>query len=192
MRSLLRTVPNQLTATRLALIPVLWILAFYRLPFYIGIGTIISFITDVLDGFFARKLNQVSDIGSKFDSYVDHLLLPSALIWLWLFVPKVYIENILACVLAIALYFSSMLLGVIKFKRFANLHLYSSKASSVVMYLFVSDSLILERYSHTLFYIAAIMFIVSLTERLALQLLFTEVDEHMGSIFLVWRHRKLS
>jgi phosphatidylglycerophosphate synthase len=76
MRNHLKTIPNQLTAARLIMIPVLWVFAWLKLPVYIGVGMILSFITDALDGYVARKLNQVSDFGSKFDSFVDNLLLP--------------------------------------------------------------------------------------------------------------------
>lgn len=127
----------------------MWVLAWLKLPVYIGIGVFTSFVTDVLDGHIARRLNQVSEFGGKFDSLTDNLLLPSALVWLWLFRPEIYRDNTLIFALAITVYFSYLLLGGIKFKRFANLHLYSSKAASVPMYLFVSHALIFDHlYLH--------------------------------------------
>ena len=189
IKKLLSTPPNQITAVRFALIPVLWTLAILKMPFYLGIGTFISFATDVLDGFVARRLGQASEIGSKIDSLADHLLLPSALIWLWLFVPEVYTENAWVCGFAITLYFAAMFVGWIKFRRFANLHLDETKAAAVAMYTFASYTLLLQQYSHLLFYLAVIMFILSSVERMAVLLLFSNVDEHMGSILLAWRRR---
>ncbi len=190
MRNLLKTVPNQLTAARLILIPVMWLLAWLKLPVVIGIGTFACFVTDVLDGYIARRLHQVSELGGKFDSLTDNLLLPSALVWMWLFRPEIYTENTLVCALAISLYFASLLLGAVKFRRFANLHLYSSKAASVVMYLFISHALVVDHYSRVLFTIAAAMFLVSSSETFLLQLVCSQVDEHMGSLLLVWQRRK--
>ena len=190
MRNLLKTVPNQMTAARLVLIPVMWVLVWFKLPVYIGIGVFLSFMTDVLDGLIARKLNQVSEFGGKFDSLADNLLLPSALVWLWLFQPAIYAENFLICAIAITLYFASLFLGAIKFKRFANLHLYASKAASVAMYLFASYSLIMDRYNQAFFYVAAIMFLISCTDNLLLQLVCNEINDHMGSVLLVWQQRK--
>jgi phosphatidylglycerophosphate synthase len=192
MLKFLSTIPNQLTAARLVLVVVMWVLAWWKLPVYIGIGTFVSFITDVLDGYVARKLNQVSELGSQFDSLVDHFLLPSALYWLWLFSPKIFIENTMICLLAVVLYVSSMLLGIIKFRRIANLHLYSSKASAVVMYLFFSYTLITGVYNSLFFYLTAFLFILALIERLALQLLFSQVNEQMGSVLVAWRHKPLN
>jgi CDP-diacylglycerol--glycerol-3-phosphate 3-phosphatidyltransferase len=173
------------------MIPVLWVFAWLKLPVYIGIGMILSFITDALDGYVARKLNQVSDFGSKFDSFVDNLLLPSALVWLWLFRPEIYQENLIVGSIAIIVYFSSLFVGIVKFRLFANLHLQFSRVASVFMYLFMSHALIANDYSPILFYIALGGFLISSLETLLLQLICSEVNEHMGSILLVLKNRKL-
>jgi CDP-diacylglycerol--glycerol-3-phosphate 3-phosphatidyltransferase len=189
MRNLLKTVPNQLTAARLALIPVMWILAALSLPFYIGVGILVCFLTDVLDGYIARRLGQTSEWGSQFDSIADNLLSPSGLVWIWLFRPEIYRENLAICAIAIFLFFASLLVGAVKFKRFANLHLYSSKAAAVVMFPFLGISLMMAGYSRPLFYLAAAMFIVSSAEALLLQLLFSRVNERMGSVVLALQRR---
>lgn len=186
----LKTIPNQLTAARLVLIPVMWVLAFLKMPVPIGIGLALSFITDALDGYIARKLNQVSEFGSKFDSLADNLLLPSALVWLWLFRPEVYREHLVIGIFAILLYFSSLFLGLIKFHRFANLHLKLSRVTAVFLYLFMSHALIAPAYSPVLFYTALVLFIISSTETFLLQIICPEVNEHMGSLLLVLKNRK--
>ncbi len=189
MPNLLKTIPNQLTAARLVLIPVMWILAALNLSFYVGVGILVCFVTDVLDGYIARRLGQTSEWGSQFDSIADNLLLPSALAWIWLIRPEIFRENLALSAIAIVLFFASLLVGLVKFKRFANLHLYSSKAAAVVMYLFLGISLMLPGYSHLLFYVAAAAFIVSSAEALLLQLLFSHVNERMGSVLLALQRR---
>jgi cardiolipin synthase (CMP-forming) len=188
MRDHLKTVPNQLTAARLVLLPILWALAFLGMSVLVGIGLIFSFVTDVLDGYLARRLGQVSDFGSKFDSLVDNLLIPSALVWVWLLRPEVYRDHILMVLMAIVLYFSSLLIGIVKFRRFANLHLQSKRLGSVLMYLFVAHTLMADHYNVVLFYLALIVFLISSVEGLALQLICSRVDEHMGSILFILKH----
>jgi cardiolipin synthase len=190
MRDLIKTVPNQLTTGRLVAIPVMWVLAWFKLPVYIGIGVLLAFGTDILDGYLARKLNQVSSIGAKLDSLADNLLIMSALIWLWLFKPTVYRENALICMVALTLYFSSILLGIIKFKRFANLHLYSSKIASIPMALFAGQTLIVDHYNPFFFYLTIGIFLISCIDTLTIQLISAEVNESMGSTLLVWQQRK--
>lgn len=185
----MKLLPNQLTAARIALLPILWIFAFLKLPVVLGIGLIISFATDVLDGYAARRLGQVSAFGSKFDSLADNLLIPSGLVWLWMLKPEVYRDHGLIWIISITLYFASLLVGALKFRRFANLHLHSKRYGSVLMYLFASHAFIADQYSLLLFYLAMGMFVISSTEGLLLQLICSHVDEHMGSILFVLRRR---
>ena len=81
----LTTLPNSLTLARVALIPVL-IVAFY-LPFSWGqrvaaVIFMIASITDWLDGYFARKLEQMSSFGAFLDPVADKLLVASSLLLL--------------------------------------------------------------------------------------------------------------
>lgn len=68
------TIPNFLSFFRLILIP--FIVIFYAVKkwYYLAVGTVIlSGITDVADGYIARKFNMVSDFGKMFDPIADKL-----------------------------------------------------------------------------------------------------------------------
>jgi hypothetical protein len=104
--------------------------------------------------------------------------------------PEVYTDHIAGCILAVALYLASTLIGVVKFHRFANLHLESARYGSVIWYLFIAHTLISGQYSPFLFYLALGTFILSSLEEVVLLLISDEVDEHMRSIFVVWRRRR--
>ena len=68
------TIPNFLSFFRLILIP--FIVIFYAIKkwYYLAVGTVIlSGITDVADGYIARKFNMVSDFGKMFDPIADKL-----------------------------------------------------------------------------------------------------------------------
>jgi len=189
MRELLRTVPNQITAARLVLILILWVLAWKQKPLYVAIGILAALISDVLDGVMARRLHQVSAAGSKFDSLADNILLPSCVVWLYMLRPQVFLDHPVLMGSAVALYAAAMLVGLVRFKRFANLHLYSSKIASVPLYIFMMHTLIVERYTPVLLYTAAGLFIVSSIERLLILCTSTDVTENIGSVLLIWRRR---
>ncbi|MBF8286029.1 MAG: CDP-alcohol phosphatidyltransferase [Anaerolineales bacterium] len=190
MREYLKTIPNLLTALRLLLLPVLWGLALLKWPVPLAIGMIISFLTDTLDGFIARRFNVTSAFGSKFDSLADNLLIPSTVIWLVILRPEVLTDHPILCAVAVATYGSSLLVGWIKFRRFANLHLYSKKTAGVLSYAFIVHALLAGRYNAWLFYIAISLFILASVEGLILQLTHAQVDEHMGSLVLTLVRRK--
>ena len=76
------TVPNVLSAVRLVLIPVfLWLLGTEQYGWAL-IVIVVSSVTDFVDGFIARRFNQVSRIGQVLDPAVDRLFIFSTLIGL--------------------------------------------------------------------------------------------------------------
>ena len=88
------TIPNQLTLLRILLIPV-FILVFY-LPyensnvFACGIF-ILAAVTDILDGYYARKLNQISSLGVFLDPVADKLMVAVVLVLLVQKNPEIYL-----------------------------------------------------------------------------------------------------
>ncbi len=78
-------IPNTLTLLRIALIPI-FVLVFY-LPFSWNhlVGCIIfsiAALTDLLDGYLARKLGQISKLGEFLDPVADKLMIAVALVLL--------------------------------------------------------------------------------------------------------------
>jgi CDP-diacylglycerol---glycerol-3-phosphate 3-phosphatidyltransferase len=77
------TVANFLTALRIVLIPV--IVALFYLPYgwgdiVAGVLFAIAGITDTLDGYVARRLGQVSHLGTFLDPVADKLIVATALV----------------------------------------------------------------------------------------------------------------
>ena len=69
------TVPNVLTMIRMALIPVFWVLMLgYRLNYWALAVFVVAALTDMLDGFLARKYHQITDFGMLMDPLADKLM----------------------------------------------------------------------------------------------------------------------
>ncbi len=68
------TIPNILTFFRIALVPLIFIAYFvYENHIMLGAVIILSGLSDVVDGFIARKFNMISDIGKVIDPFADKL-----------------------------------------------------------------------------------------------------------------------
>jgi len=88
------TVPNLLSLSRIALLPMILLLLVKRQG-YAALGLmLVSWATDALDGHLARKLNQVSDLGRVLDHLVDKIWVGSVLVTL------VYIAGLPVCLAA--------------------------------------------------------------------------------------------
>ncbi len=78
-------VPNKLTFLRVLIIPVLVVIYYWKFPFYdfvIGFLFVSAAITDMLDGYLARKHNLVTTLGKFLDPLADKLLVMFALLML--------------------------------------------------------------------------------------------------------------
>jgi phosphatidylglycerophosphate synthase len=186
MREILFNPANIATGVRFVFIPVLWVFAFLGNSFAIGIGMTIAGLTDSLDGLLARRLGYVTALGSKLDSIADHTLQLSAVIWLGMLHPEVFTENPVLVWSALGLNLVSLLIGLIKFKRFANLHLYTSKAASPLFFVFMVHTFLFPRYSVVLLYIACIGVIIAMIESITLLLMRDQVNEHIGSLLFLY------
>ena len=78
----LATVPNLLSLLRLALVPVFLILILNGQNWQAVVVLAIASITDFLDGYLARRLNQVTRIGQLLDPAADRLYIFSTLVGL--------------------------------------------------------------------------------------------------------------
>jgi len=78
----LRTVPNLLSLLRLALVPVFLVLILNGFNLEAVIVLIVASVTDYLDGYFARKLNQETRLGQLLDPAADRLYIFATLIGL--------------------------------------------------------------------------------------------------------------
>lgn len=96
----------------------------------------ISGITDVADGYVARKTKQVSEFGARLDSIAD-IIFYSVMVFklfsiLWKKIPAV-----IWCIAftTVAVRLVSYALAAIKYKRFASLHTYMNKFTGFLFFL---------------------------------------------------------
>ncbi|MEI6757172.1 MAG: CDP-diacylglycerol--glycerol-3-phosphate 3-phosphatidyltransferase [Chlorobium sp.] len=82
------TIPNQLTALRILLVPVFVVLLLQVDPYYKLVGVIVfavASLTDLYDGYHARKYGVTTRLGAFLDPLADKLLISAAfLLYVWM------------------------------------------------------------------------------------------------------------
>ncbi len=107
------TIPNAMSAFRIVLIPfIIWAYAIDR--HYLSFSLVVlSAVSDMLDGFVARKLNMISDFGKFIDPVADKLTQAALLVCLMTEHKHIYILFIILAVKELA----TLALGAVVFKR---------------------------------------------------------------------------
>jgi CDP-diacylglycerol--glycerol-3-phosphate 3-phosphatidyltransferase len=126
-------VPNLLSLSRLAMVPVLAALAWTGHTTLFLVAFVASLLSDVVDGWLARRFGVTTPLGSKLDSWGDMALyttLPLFAWWLW---PDILRAQALPLGIALAAYFLPTAIGLLRFRRITSYHTWGAKATSVVM-----------------------------------------------------------
>lgn len=129
----MKNLPNYITCCRiLGAISMLFLK-----PFSVAFFAVYSFcgLSDLLDGFIARRMKTTSELGARLDSIADltfyavmflkifPTLIDTLPIWLWCMVG-----------LVLALRGAAYLVAAVKYKRFASLHTIMNKTSGLAVF----------------------------------------------------------
>jgi cardiolipin synthase (CMP-forming) len=179
--------PNIVSMIRILMAPVLLLLAHYGYEVIYFIVLLFTLFTDVLDGFLARHLNMITELGAHLDSWGDFIIyitLAIAAWWLW---PEVIKQELIYVLIIIISFTLPVIIGLIKFHTLTSYHTWSVKLAvfiTVVSYIVV----FLDWLRWPLYMAAAISAIAALEEIL---ITFTMKHQH-ADVKSIWHAIKYS
>ena len=97
----------------------------------------LSYATDAIDGFLARKLKISSARGSQLDSYGDQLTLTAGLIGLLVFETAFIKANFVLIIIAFIPYILQMIIAFRKYGKATAFHTYLAKLSAITQAVFI-------------------------------------------------------
>lgn len=129
----MRNLPNLITITRILGTMVLLFIRPFSLLFFIIY--ILCGISDILDGMIARKMNLVSKKGQMLDSIADFFM---TILLLFVFVLNLSLPlwGIYWVVSIAIIRFTSLGVGVMRYRQLAFLHTYANKLTGVALFCF--------------------------------------------------------
>lgn len=152
----MRYIPNLLSLARIILS--LFLIFLYPMKLYFLLVYIFCGITDILDGFIARKINATSELGSKLDSFADMIII---FVVLFKFIPIMNLNLFMIVWLICVTILKSLCILVvfIRFNQFGMVHTYMNKITGSLIFIYP----ILNYFTSSKFYIFIIFIFASIT-----------------------------
>ncbi len=183
------TIPNILSFYRIISFPIVLYFAITKIENIFVILLIINLITDILDGFIARKFNMQSELGARLDSIADVGTFILAITGIFIFKGNDFAPHLLSFFAFLILYLLSNVVSLIKFKRFPSLHLYSWKIGGYIQGIFFFI-LFIFGFNIYAYFIMVTWGILSFTEHIIIQLIIKKMKSNAKGLYWVLKNKK--
>ena len=180
--------PNAVSLLRILMAPVLFYFAMTQQPYFFLLALIFAELTDVFDGFLARLLNQITEMGSHLDSWGDFVIYSTMAICAWILWPDILLRELPYFIIIVLSFTLPSLIGYIKFRQFTSYHTWSVKLAVLVTV--IGYILLFTEWLDWPFRIAAIFCLYAAIEEIALTLLFHHEHVDVRSIWDALRRKR--
>ena len=150
---------------------------------------LISYSTDAIDGFLARRLKITSPRGSQLDSMGDQITLIIGLIGLFVFEHDFILENLFIIVIAFIPYIVQMIIAYLKYGKATAFHTYLAKISAIMQSVFILWALFFSP-NYTLFYIMIGIGLLETFEEITLIYMYDHWASDIKGIYWALRDKK--
>ncbi len=133
MAKTIYSIPNLLSLLRLALVPVLALTAAQGQASWFLVLLAVSLLSDMLDGYFARKLQQTSELGARLDSWADMLTYAAMILGIYLLWPIIFEQQKIFLLAATLSYILPVMLALSRFGSFPSYHTWGAKLAAVLL-----------------------------------------------------------
>ncbi|NJD31622.1 MAG: hypothetical protein FIB04_07025 [Gammaproteobacteria bacterium] len=185
----LQQLPNLLSGLRLLAVPVLLALAIGRRETAFAWLLIAAMLTDIADGWIARRYRLETTIGAFLDSVADWTL---TLVWIygiWVFHRHVMTDHALLCGAAAGLWLLEDAVALVRYGRLSSFHTYLSKIAANALGIFIGVLFVIGYYPW-MFHLAIGLTILSSLEELALLAVLREWQSDVRGLWWVLRAKE--
>lgn len=149
---------------------------------------LISYCTDALDGFIARRLKITSPRGSQLDSFGDQITFVVGILGLLVFEHDFILKNLVVIGIVFTPYILQMLLAYYRYGKATAFHTYLAKLSAVVQSVFILHALFYSP-SNTLFYVMIAIGLLETIEEISLIFMYNTWASDIKGIYWALKDR---
>jgi cardiolipin synthase (CMP-forming) len=182
-------IPNILSLYRLFSFPFIMIFIFLGHRDLFAFFIWFNLTTDILDGWIARRFNQITEIGAKIDGLADNgtyiLAITGIFVFKW---PDIKPHAVLLFIF-VGLFIFSRLFSLLKFGVFYGFHPYSAKITGYIHGIFFIV-LFVSGFYHWFYYLMIISGYIAFSEYFLIALFLKEVKPGTKGLYWVLKERK--
>jgi len=169
----LRHLPNAISLARLAAVPVLALLAFRQDQLAFAWLILAAGLTDILDGWLARRFGWTSALGALLDSISDVSLILVAIYGIWMMQRDVFTEEWMVFAAVLGIWSVVHVTALLRYGRLASFHTRFTQLGIVLFGMFVLI-LLFHSFVAAFFYLAAAICFMAGVESLVMVILIPE------------------
>ncbi len=181
---------NGITLYRIIAAPILLVLLFTKqydiFKWLLGV----SFFTDLIDGYLARKFKVTSILGTKLDSIGDDLTVLVGLIALFVLKLEFIKQHVIILIILLVLFFVQTTYAFIRYKKMTNFHTYLAKTAALLQGVFLIIVFFTDEPSLILFYAATVVTMLELIEEIILIRLLPKWQANVKGIYWVLKSKE--
>lgn len=180
---------NTITFYRLAAAGALVILLFSAQSALFKWLLALSFFTDAVDGWLARKFGVVSLLGARIDSIADDLTVAVSILGIIIYHPDFLVLHGLLIATLVIFYLVQNSIALIRFRRLTSFHTYAAKVAAVFQGIFLVLFYFLPEPIPILFYSAAFFTLLELAEEILLALLLPKWEADVKGLYWLLKRK---
>ena len=183
-----RNVPNALSTARLCATSVLLAAVVLRRVELFKWLLLACLLSDIVDGLIARAFHLTSKLGAALDSVADVLTLSIGLLGLLVFQRPFVAGHYGELLLVVVFYVTEVIASLVRYGKVSSFHTLLARVAAYMTGIFVM-SLFFWGYLGWLFHAAMLVYVVELSEEMALIVLLPEWRSDVGGLLRVLRGR---
>ena len=180
--------PNAVSMIRLLMAPVMIALALSGEAWWFIAAVLFAGFTDVLDGFLARTLDQITEFGSHLDSWGDFAVYTCMAVGAWLLWPDIVLREKLWFFAIVTSFTVPVIVGLVKFRKLTSYHSISVKIAVLATY--IGYILLFTEVDALPFRIAAVLCLIAGIEEIIITLLMDQEHHDIRTFRQALKYRK--
>lgn len=183
------TIPNLITSYRILASPLILYFIISGNERLFAVFLIINLVSDVIDGYVARRFHMESETGAKLDSFADNFNYLLAFTGLLVFKIDDLRPHLVSFIVFVSMLILTVIVSLIKFRKFPSFHLYTTKIGGYIQGAFFICLFTLGFYA-PFWYLMITLAILGSIEHIAIQMLIPEMRSNVKGLYWILKEKQ--